>query len=82
MLEQAVGLEAVRSPAISWFDPTTQSTYDGQVGFGARRPAVAQATPAARIESAFLLLPPRSMVGQPPLERHIGVRIPGGQPIH
>ena len=26
-------------------------------------------------------LPPRSMVGQPPLERHIGVRIPGGQPI-
>ena len=27
-----------------------------------------------------LLLPPRSMVGQPPLERHIGVRIPGGQP--
>ena len=26
------------------------------------------------------LLPPRSMVGQPPLERHIGVRIPGGQP--
>ena len=26
------------------------------------------------------LLPPRSMVGQLPLEQHIGVRIPGGQP--
>src|ERR1700733_11815923 len=35
--------------------------------------------------SAFLvcypqLLPPRSMAGQTPLERHIGVRVPGGQP--
>jgi hypothetical protein len=28
----------------------------------------------------FHLLPPRSMVGQLPLEQHIGVRIPGGQP--
>ena len=27
------------------------------------------------------LLPPRSMVGQLPLEQAIGVRIPGGQPI-
>ena len=26
------------------------------------------------------LLPPRSMVGQLPLEQPIGVRIPGGQP--
>jgi hypothetical protein len=26
-------------------------------------------------------LPPRSMVGQLPLEQHIGVRIPGGQPM-
>ena len=26
-------------------------------------------------------LPPRSMVGQMPLEQHIGVRIPGGQPM-
>jgi len=25
-------------------------------------------------------LPTRSMVGQLPLEQHIGVRIPGGQP--
>ena len=29
---------------------------------------------------AFAALPPRSMVGQLPLEQHIGVRIPGGQP--
>src|SRR5208282_4329955 len=28
------------------------------------------------------LLPPRSMVGQLPLEQPIGVRIPGGQPKH
>ena len=27
------------------------------------------------------LLPPRSMVGQLTLDQHIGVRIPGGQPI-
>jgi hypothetical protein len=30
--------------------------------------------------SFLRLLPPRSMVGQLPLEQHIGVRIPGGQP--
>ena len=29
----------------------------------------------------FAALPPRSMVGQLPLEQHIGVRIPGGQPV-
>jgi hypothetical protein len=29
---------------------------------------------------ASAALPPRSMVGQLPLEQHIGVRIPGGQP--
>ena len=28
-----------------------------------------------------LLLPPRSMAGQLTLDQHIGVRIPGGQPI-
>jgi hypothetical protein len=34
-----------------------------------------------RVGRHFLrLLPPRSMVGQLPLEQHIGVRIPGGQP--
>ena len=27
------------------------------------------------------LLPPRSMVGQLTLDQHIGVRIPGGQPL-
>ena len=27
------------------------------------------------------LLPPRSMAGQLTLDQHIGVRIPGGQPI-
>jgi hypothetical protein len=32
-------------------------------------------------EVRLAALPPRSMVGQLPLEQHIGVRIPGGQPI-
>lgn len=31
--------------------------------------------------SAAFVLPPRSMVGQLTLDQHIGVRIPGGQPI-
>jgi hypothetical protein len=31
--------------------------------------------------ASFTALPPRSMVGQLPLEQHIGVRIPGGQPM-
>ena len=32
-------------------------------------------------EVTSVALPPRSMVGQLPLEQHIGVRIPGGQPL-
>jgi hypothetical protein len=28
------------------------------------------------------VLPPRSMVGQLTLDQHIGVRIPGGQPVY
>ena len=31
--------------------------------------------------ATFSALPPRSMVGQLPLEQPIGVRIPGGQPM-
>ena len=46
----------------------------------ARRPMLAVAGTAARLPHSRLL-PPRSMVGQLPLEQHIGVRIPGGQPI-
>jgi hypothetical protein len=30
----------------------------------------------------IFLLPPRSMVGQLTLDQHIGVRIPGGQPMN
>jgi hypothetical protein len=33
------------------------------------------------IEHHARLLPPRSMAGQLTLDQHIGVRIPGGQPI-
>ena len=46
---------------------------------GVRPPGEAQAKPAARSANPHLL-PPRSMVGQLPLEQPIGVRIPGGQP--
>jgi hypothetical protein len=46
---------------------------------GLRR--LAQAKPAARRANPHLL-PLRSMVGQLPLEQHIGVRIPEGQPKH
>ena len=35
---------------------------------------------SSRLPSLTYVLPPRSMVGQLPLEQHIGVRIPGGQP--
>ena len=47
-------------------------------GFG--RPVRTLASPAAR-RANLRLLPLRSMVGQLPLEQHIGVRIPEGQPI-
>ena len=36
---------------------------------------------AKALTAVFRLLPPRSMVGQLTLTQHIGVRIPGGQPI-
>jgi hypothetical protein len=36
---------------------------------------------AAHRAFALLLLPPRSTAGQLTLDQHIGVRIPGGQPI-
>ena len=50
-----------------------------KLAFRARHSVQVMADMAAR--SSFLpLLPPRSMVGQLPLEQHIGVRIPGGQP--
>ena len=35
----------------------------------------------SRFRAHLHMLPPRSMVGQLPLEQPIGVRIPGGQPI-
>ena len=58
-----------------------KSPYDEQVGFAARRPPrlVPRKAPG---RDASRLLPLRSMVGQLPLEQHIGVRIPEGQPIH
>ena|ERR1700683_3428698 len=46
---------------------------------GVRRPAWAPPNLASGGANPRLL-PPRSMVGQLPLEQHIGVRIPGGQP--
>jgi hypothetical protein len=46
---------------------------------GPRRPAGTEVTSAADRADSHLL-PLRSMVGQLPLEQHIGVRIPEGQP--
>jgi hypothetical protein len=46
---------------------------------GLGRPAPAPASLAARRANPRIL-PLRSMVGQLPLEQHIGVRIPEGQP--
>jgi hypothetical protein len=44
------------------------------------RSALSWPGPAAEAPYSCLL-PPRSMVGQLTLDQHIGVRIPGGQPI-
>ena len=61
------------------FDRHGESPYDEQVGIlrmapaGLRRPGFEPRFPR--------LLPLRSMVGQLPLEQHIGVRIPEGQPL-
>jgi hypothetical protein len=53
----------------------------GRGGLTTIRPALKMDT-AGRISPALVsALPPRSMVGQLPLEQPIGVRIPGGQPI-
>ncbi len=55
--------------------------YDEQVGHS--RPALCRdLTILAASEPHLRLLPVRSTVGQLPLEQHIGVRIPDGQPIN
>ena len=64
------------------FDRGAESPYDEKVG-------LEQCCALRRLEPMRLsdglvkrtLVPPRSMVGQLPLEQPIGVRIPGGQPI-
>ena len=56
-----------------------KSFYDEQVGFS--RPGASPGTPMRRSDGPHVSkLPVRSMVGQLPLEQHIGVRIPDGQP--
>ena len=62
------------------FDPAMASLYDKQVGECAAPAAQVGANLAS--SSCFShVLPPRSMAGQLTLDQHIGVRIPGGQPI-
>ncbi len=51
-----------------------------KLGLALPQPAV-KSNQAARGAFALLLLPPRSTAGQLTLDQHIGVRIPGGQPI-
>ena len=62
------------------FDHGAESQYDGQGGLRFQPLGEALAKPTASSADPNLL-PPRSMVGQLPLEQPIGVRIPGGQPI-
>ena len=61
------------------FDRQKDCPYDEKVGIQSRILCLAGST---RLQDGLYsrLLPPRSMVGQLPLEQHIGVRIPGGQP--
>jgi hypothetical protein len=62
------------------FDHGAESLYHERVG------NLRQASESGICQCGFetkvrqVLLPPRSMVGQLPLEQPIGVRIPGGQP--
>jgi hypothetical protein len=62
----------------SGIDHAGESPYDEEVGFSITAPSRVDVN-AAAIGCAYEL-PTRSMVGQLPLEQHIGVRIPGGQP--
>ena len=63
-----------------WFDRDGECPYDEKVGLGVRRPAAVRPMRLSNEPGEIELLPPRSMVGQLPLEQPIGVRIPGGQP--
>jgi hypothetical protein len=54
----------------------------GLLGLTSASPALKIEKPGGLAGFLFAALPPRSMVGQLPLEQHIGVRIPGGQPIY
>ena len=58
---------------------SAKSPYDKQVGSCHVQPWIC----ALEMKSArdLRVLPPRSMVGQLTLDQHIGVRIPGGQPV-
>ena len=65
---------------VRWFDWLVQSSYDERVGSFASGASLGAVD--ADVESTDKRsLPPRSMVGQLTLDQHIGVRIPGGQPI-
>ena len=69
---------ATSLPGQKEFDQTGDSPYDEKVGLRCGTlPNYCQ----QGCENGFFLLPLRSMVGQLPLEQHIGVRIPEGQPI-
>ena len=50
-------------------------------GVGVRAAPVAGSCPIAKGCKSGTRLPPRSMAGQLTLDQHIGVRIPGGQPL-
>ena len=73
-------MEIECSVHIELFDLVASAPYDGKVGVcGSSGPKLKLLCFGLSMPS--FRLPPRSMVGQLTLDQHIGVRIPGGQPI-
>ena len=77
--ELAVGIE-IKKEGAPWFDPSGESTYDEWVGFQRLTLCEAAGQHGCRIAAFRAYCPLVQRLGQLPLEQHIGVRIPGGQP--
>ena len=71
---------ALRQRRQAGFDGGGECSYDEQVGFSGPALCRGRSRYGRKTSLAFRLLPLRSTVGQLPLEQHIGVRIPEGQP--
>ena len=72
--------EAGNSPLVGLTE-VGNATYDEGVGIFVSAPCRSSSQFGCEANLASNLVPVRSTVGQLPLEQHIGVRIPDGQPI-